>query len=64
VFTALFGSTQPFDSDQLTRLYPGGRDGYLSAFEQRLEVAVKAGFVLAVDRDEIMSLASAACPLT
>jgi hypothetical protein len=64
VFTALFGSTQPFDSDQLTRLYPGGRGGYLSAFEQRLEVAVKSGFVLAVDRDEIMSLASAACPLT
>jgi hypothetical protein len=63
VFTALFGSTHPLDQVQLARLYPDGRGGYLTAFERRLEGAIEAGFILAVDRDEIMSLAAAACPL-
>jgi hypothetical protein len=63
VFTALFGSTHPFDRAQLARLYPEGRGGYLTEFERRLDEAIGAGFILAVDRDEIMSLASAACPL-
>jgi Alpha/beta hydrolase domain len=63
VFTALFGSTHPFDRAQLGRLYRDGRAGYLAAFEQRLGEAIEAGFILAVDGDEIMSLASAACPL-
>jgi hypothetical protein len=63
VFTALFGSTHPFDRVQLARLYPDGRSEYLATFAQRLEESIEAGFILAVDRDEIRSLASAACPL-
>jgi hypothetical protein len=60
---AMFGSTRPIDPEQLSQLYPAGRDDYLAVFEGRLEEAIAAGFILAVDRDEIMSLASAACPL-
>jgi hypothetical protein len=63
VFTAMFGTTRPFDADELARLYPGGRDEYLAAFERRLEEAIAAGFILPADRDEIRALASAACPL-
>ncbi len=63
VFTALFGSTRPLDAEELARLYPGGRDEYLAAFNRQLEEAIAAGFILAVDRDEITALAAAACPL-
>jgi hypothetical protein len=63
VFMAMFGSTRPIDPEQLSQLYPAGRADYLAVFERRLEEAIAAGFILAVDRDEILSLASAACPL-
>jgi Alpha/beta hydrolase domain len=63
MFTALFGSTRPFDAEALVRLYPGGRDEYLAIFESRLEETIDAGFILAADREEIVALAAAACPL-
>jgi Alpha/beta hydrolase domain len=63
LLTALFGSTWPFDAEQLARLYPGGRDEYLSAFESRLEETIAAGFILPADRAEIVALAAAACPV-
>jgi hypothetical protein len=63
MFTALFGSTRPFDAEALVRLYPGGRDEYLAIFESRLEETIAAGFILAADREEIAALAAAACPL-
>jgi hypothetical protein len=63
VFSAIFGSTHPFDEQQLTRLYPGGRDDHLAVFEKSANSAISAGFILAEDRDEIMALGEAACPL-
>jgi hypothetical protein len=62
MLTALFGRTRPLDRDELSRRYPDGRDQYLAAFERRLDEAIAAGFILAVDRDEILSVASAAWP--
>jgi hypothetical protein len=63
MLTALFGRTQPFEPDQLERLYPGGRAEYLAAFERALDRAIDSGFVLPADRVEILGLASAAWPL-
>jgi Alpha/beta hydrolase domain len=63
VFTAMFGRTRPFEAEELARLYPGGRAEYLAAFERALDSAISAGFILPADRDEIRSLAAAACPL-
>jgi len=62
-FTPLFGVTRPFDDAQLARRYPNGRKQYLAEFESRLEQAIAAGFILVADRDEILALAAAACPL-
>jgi hypothetical protein len=62
VLTAMFGRTQPFDAGQLARLYPDGREGYLTVFERRLEEAIDSGFILPADRTEIVALAAAACP--
>jgi hypothetical protein len=64
VFTAMFGRTGPFSSEQLARLYRGGRDEYLAAFEHRLAEAIANGFILPADRDEILALAAAACPIS
>lgn len=63
VFTAMFGSTRLLSSDELGRLYPGGRAEYLASFEKTMDEAVANGFVLADDRDEISALGKAACPL-
>jgi hypothetical protein len=62
VFTAMFGSTRPFDDGHLARLYPDGREGYLAAFERRLDGAIDSGFILPADRAEILALAAAAWP--
>jgi Alpha/beta hydrolase domain len=63
VFTVLFGVTRPFDGAQLDRLYPNGRRQYLAAFERRLDEAIGSGFLLEADRDEILGVAAAACPI-
>lgn len=63
MFTPLFGVTRPFDDVLLARLYPNGRKQYLAEFERRLDQAIASGFVLMADRDEIVALAAAACPL-
>ncbi len=55
---ALFGSTRPFDADLLRRLYPGGRPDYLSRFRSSAQEAVRAGFLLAEDLDEIIEIAA------
>jgi hypothetical protein len=63
VFTVLFGVTRPFDDAQLRRLYPNGREQYLAAFERRLDEAIASGFILQADRDEVLALTAAACPM-
>ena len=53
---ALFGSTTPFDGATLTRLY-GSRQGYLAAYERRLDEVIGEGFLLGADRDAILARA-------
>jgi hypothetical protein len=54
---ALTGSVEPFDTQTLDRLYPGGRAEYLKKFEKVLNAQIKAGFILAADKKEIMEIA-------
>ena len=58
----LVGVTEPFDAPTLDRLYPGGRREYLRKFEASLSAAIKAGFILAADRQEILDLAALGYP--
>jgi hypothetical protein len=53
----LVGSCEPFDTETLDRLYPGGKRQYLKKFETSLDSAIKSGFILAADKKEILSLA-------
>lgn len=53
----ILGTTEPFDKATLDRLYPGGKREYLERFEASLSSAIKAGFILAADKQEIMDLA-------
>jgi Alpha/beta hydrolase domain len=62
LFSFLFGVTRPFTDTQLAGLYPGGRDQYLARFEQSLDAAIAAGFLLADDRAEALAVAGAAWP--
>jgi hypothetical protein len=62
VHARMLGSCQPFDKEQLDRLYPGGKDDYLKKFERSLTSAIAAGFILAADKQEIMELAAASYP--
>ncbi|TCM20380.1 hypothetical protein EDF56_10240 [Novosphingobium sp. PhB165] len=57
-FSYLFGSSVPFDRARLASLYPGGEPQYLAMFEQSLDQAIDAGFILPADRTEIRGLAS------
>lgn len=57
-FAFLFGTTEPFDADKLAKLYPGGKDEYLSKFEKALDEAIAARNILAADRAEILALAA------
>ncbi len=52
------GVCEPFDAATLDRLYPGGKSEYLKKFETSLTAAIKAGFILTADREEIMGLAA------
>lgn len=58
----LVGSSSPYDSDTLRRLYPGGKSEYLKRFDSSLDTAIEGGFLLPSDRAEIRALASAGFP--
>ena len=62
VFGFLFGTTSPFDTAALARLYPGGKSEHLAKFTEALDRAIAGGFILAEDRAEIVGLAGAAYP--
>ncbi len=55
----LFGSGELFDEATRERLYPGGKNEYLARFTDSLDAAIRAGYLLRADRDEILALASA-----
>ncbi|HEY7053425.1 MAG TPA: alpha/beta hydrolase domain-containing protein [Mycobacterium sp.] len=55
----LFGSGEPFDAEELRRLYPGGATDYLERFTVALDDAIGAGFIVAADRQEILDIAAA-----
>ncbi|TAL00324.1 MAG: hypothetical protein EPO08_14050 [Rhodospirillaceae bacterium] len=57
-FAMLAGVSEPFDAATLTRLYPGGKSEYLKKFGASLDSAIKAGFILPADRQEILDLAT------
>jgi hypothetical protein len=56
----LAGVTEPFDAATLDRLYPGGKSEYLKRFQASLDSAIKSGFILPADRQEILDLAAIA----
>jgi len=56
----LVGVSEPFDAATLDRLYPGGKREYLKKVEASLSSAIKAGFILAADKQEILDLAAIA----
>ncbi|ORA82465.1 hypothetical protein K3U93_01760 [Mycobacterium malmoense] len=62
IMSAIFGSGEPFDAATLSRLYPNGADEYLSRFTAALDAAIRAGFILPADREEILQLAAATYP--
>jgi hypothetical protein len=53
----LSGSVKPFDTATLDSLYPGGKAEYMKKFEKALNKQIKAGFILAADREEILGVA-------
>lgn len=54
----LFGTTFPLEPGTITRLYPGGRGDYLTAFTASLDQTIADGFILEVDREEIIAVAA------
>jgi hypothetical protein len=54
----LAGTGEPIDSATLMRLYPGGKSDYLKRFEPALDGAIRAGHILADDRQEILEIAA------
>jgi hypothetical protein len=62
VMASLFGSGELFDAATLRRLYPAGAAQYLERFEASLDTAIRSGFVLPTDRQEILELATATFP--
>ena len=58
----LFGSGELFDAQRLGALYPGGSAGYLERFTESLDRAIRAGFIVAADRAEILQIAAASYP--
>lgn len=55
----LFGSTKPLTAGQLATLYQSRQD-YLEKFRTAADASVKAGFVLAADRAELLAAAQPA----
>ena len=62
IMAMIFGSGEPFDTDTLRRLYPGGLTEYLESFTAALDTAIRSGFILQADRAEILELAAATYP--
>ncbi|MEB3980568.1 alpha/beta hydrolase domain-containing protein [Mycobacterium sp. 663a-19] len=62
IMAAIFGSGEPFDDATLRRLYPGGAGEYLDRFTAALDTAIRSGFILPADREEILQLAAATYP--
>lgn len=62
VMAMIFGSGEPFDTETVQRLYPGGAAEYLDKFTTALDAAIQSGFILAADRAEILELAAAIYP--
>ncbi len=60
--SALLGFTRPFSAETLEALYPQGRGDYRRLFDEALEQAVAAGFVLEADRAECRALSDALYP--
>jgi hypothetical protein len=58
-FASLFGTTAALDPNTVAQLYPGGRDDYLAAFTRSLDRTIADGFILEVDRNEILAVAAA-----
>jgi hypothetical protein len=56
-FMFLFGKTLAFDTTTLERIYPGGADEHRSRFDAATAAAVRDGFLLETDADEIRALA-------
>lgn len=56
-FAFLFGTTTPFDLDEIVRRHPFHRKGYLVRFTASLDEVIAAGHLLAEDRDEILAVA-------
>jgi hypothetical protein len=59
MFAFLFGTTRELTQGDIARLYPGGQADFLARFETSLDTAIKAGFLLADDRAEILAVAAA-----
>ncbi len=57
-FFNLAGSVDPFDAPTLAKLYPGGKAEYLRKFQAALDSAIRAGFILVADKQEIMAIAA------
>lgn len=51
---SVVGQTLPFDAATLTARY-GDEAGYLAEFTAALDATIDAGFLLADDRDQILS---------
>lgn len=62
LMAAIFGSGEPFDTDTVRGLYPGGKTEYLERFTAALDASIKSGFILPADRAEILELADATYP--
>ena len=62
MYAFLFGTTQPFDGEDMSRKWPFGRAGYLEDFEEELDWAISQGYLLADDRAEILALARVSYP--
>jgi hypothetical protein len=54
VICILLGSTTPIHDDVLAGRYPD-RDAYLAAYRQATDAAIRAGFVLRDDRDQVLA---------
>ena len=57
-FAFLFGTTASLEQGAIARLYPRGRGDYLTAFTTSLDQTIADGFILEVDREEIIAVAA------
>jgi hypothetical protein len=55
----LAGVAEPFDAATLDRLYPGGKQQFMTLFQHSLDASIQAGFILPADRGEILGVAAA-----